>query len=104
MNSTPDRISTALEPVRSARDAALQRRADTGVYRHALRAWERSQCDQIDSQATRDAIECAFDEECLFFDHGMGLADGSATKQRLLAEKLEMLSKLDNRRIARRFS
>jgi len=100
----PERFSGGLEPVRSARDAALARRADSNVYRHGLRSWERSQCDQIDSQMVRDAIECAFDEECSLFDHGMGRANGSATKQQLLADKLEMLAKINNRRIGRRFS
>jgi len=103
MDLTPERFSTAAEVVRSTREAGLARRADSAVYRHGLRAWERSQCDQIDSQTTRDAVECAFDEEVAFFDHAMHRADGSAVKQQLLAEKLELLSKANNRRIAHRF-
>ena len=100
----PEPAGWALEPVRSKRDLARQRRTDSSLLGHFLLAHERSQKDQIDSQTTRDALECAFDEECSLFDHGMAKAAGSATKQQLLADKLEMLAKINNRRIGRRFS
>ena len=103
MANLPDRLTQGLEPVRTARGAALERRAESQVLRHGLRAWVRTQTDQIDSQTVRDAIEAAFDEEVDFYDHGMSRAKGSLTKQELLARKLEMLSRIDNRRITRRF-
>lgn len=101
--NVPDRLTEALDPLRTARAAALERRADGEVLRYALRAWVVTQKDQIDSQTLRDAVEAAFDEEIDFYDHGMARANGSMTKQELLARKLEILSQLDNRRISRRF-
>lgn len=92
-----------LEPVRSRRDVVRVRRSDSSLLGYSLAAFERSQKDQIDSQTTRDALECAFDEEVSLFDHGMAKAGGSVTKQQLLADKLEMLAKINNRRIGRRF-
>jgi hypothetical protein len=104
MSMMPEPVRWALEPVRTKRDLARQRRSDSSLYAYALNAYERSQKDQIDSQTTRDALECAFDEECSLFDHGMAKAGASVTKQQLLADKLEMLAKINNRRIGRRFS
>src|SRR5437867_723727 len=101
--NVPDRITESLDPLRTARAAALARRAEGAVLRHAARAWVVTQEDQIDSQTLRDAVEVAFDEEVEFYDHGMARADGSMTKQELLARKLELLSRSNNRRIARRF-
>jgi len=91
-------------PEPSKRDLARQRRSDSSLYGYCLSSYERSQKDQIDSQTTRDALECAFDEECGLFDHGMSRAGNSVTKRQLLADKLEMLAKINNRRIGRRFS
>jgi hypothetical protein len=88
----------------SKREIARQRRSDSSLHAYTLNAYERSQKDQIDSQTTRDALECAFDEECGLFDHGMAKAGASSTKQQLLADKLEMLAKINNRRIGRRFA
>jgi hypothetical protein len=95
--------SVGWELVPSKRDLVRQRRSDSSMLGYTLNAYERSQKDQIDSQTTRDALECAFDEECSLFDHGMAKAGASSTKQQLLADKLEMLAKINNRRIGRRF-
>jgi len=95
--------SVGWELVPSKRDLVRQRRSDISMLGYTLNAYERSQKDQIDSQTTRDALECAFDEECSLFDHGMAKAGASTTKQQLLADKLEMLAKTNNRRIGRRF-
>lgn len=103
MTMVPESFGSGLESVRSRRDVARLRRADVSLLGYSLVAFERAQKDLIDSQTTRDALECAFDEEVSLFDHGMVKAGGSATKQQLLADKLEMLAKINNRRIGRRF-
>jgi hypothetical protein len=103
MPNFPDRISEAIDPMRTARAAALERRAESEVLSHGLRAWIVTQKDQIDSQTVRDAVEMSFDEEVAFYDHATALADGSQTKQELLARKLDILSRSNNRRITRRF-
>jgi hypothetical protein len=103
MPNFPDRITEAIDPMRTARAAGLERRAEGEVLRHGLRAWVVTQKDQIDSQTVRDAVETAFDEEVDFYDHGIACADGSLTKQELLARKLDILSRSNNRRILRRF-
>ncbi len=104
MPNFPDRISEAIDPLRTAHAAGLERRAEAEVLKHGLRAWVVCKKDEIDSQTIRDAVETAFDEEVSFYDHGLAAADGSVAKQELLARKLEILSRSNNRRIIRRFS
>lgn len=99
----PQETSRPISPVQSMRLARDQRRAEVEIVRHGLRQWVQTQKDEIDTLATRRAITTAFEEEIDLYDYGMLLVDGSATKQQLLARKLELFSQLNNRRITRRF-
>lgn len=85
-------------------DARQQSQIDRKVYEHSLVAWQKSQIDQIDSMTLRDAVQVAFDEECAFYDHAMTKANGSEAKARIVADKLEILTTADNRRIMNRFN
>jgi len=88
---------------RKRNDVEVAKAVDDRLYKHSLEAWERGQKDQIDSMVFKDAVQFAYDEECTFVDHGLAKANGSQTKQKLLADKLDLLSTGNNRRIVRRF-
>jgi hypothetical protein len=80
-----------------------QQKAELTVFQHTLGARVRAECDRIDSQAAADALRAAFDEEVGLYDYGMHRVNGSAAKAELLARKVEMLARLNNSRVTRRF-
>ena len=80
-----------------------RRRADYCLFHHGLEVAVAAEMDRQDGYALADVLTTATDEELRFLDHGLALAGGSATKVELVARKLEMLSSINNRRIARRF-
>jgi hypothetical protein len=92
-----------LPPGKQARAARIQTAAVMRVWRHAVDSQANAMCDQIDSQATREAMQTALDEECGLYDYGLMRADGSAVKLELAARKVEMLANTNNRRLTRRF-
>lgn len=87
----------------SARAVRAQREADLVLFLHGLDAAVATEMDRQDSYAIADVLTTATNEELRFLDHGLALAGSSATKVELVARKLEMLSSINNRRIARRF-
>jgi hypothetical protein len=103
MPNFPDRISDALDPMRTARAAGLERRAESDVHRYATRAWKISQFERIDRETLGDALRDAFDDEVEFYDDGVAKAEGSLTKQELLTRKLQRFSRGNDRRIDRKF-
>jgi hypothetical protein len=99
-----DLFGQRVDPLRTRRAGALESRAEYEVLVHATRAWVLVQRDMIDSQALRDALEAAFDEEVEFLDRGLSKVNGSLTKQELLVRKTDIQSRLNNRRALRTFS
>lgn len=100
----PDRqTDSGLSPIRRSQLARHQQRAEMEVYRHELRRWVDAEKDVLDTNAAHMAVEYALQAECQFLDLGMHLADGSETKQQLLASKLTLFAANNNRRIMRRF-
>lgn len=86
-----------------ARAGRMQERTELEVFRHGLEARYKTECDRIDSQAVSDVLQCALEEEFRLLDYGLSQANGSPAKAELLARKVELLSTINNRRIARRF-
>lgn len=93
----------SLSPRQLARASRAQAKAELTVFGHALQARAQSEMDRIDSQATSDAFQAALDEEIGLLDYGLARAGGSAVKVELVARKVESLSAINNRRLARRF-
>jgi hypothetical protein len=81
----------------------VQRKAELTVLRHGLQAAVATEIDRLDSHAIADVITTATEEELRFLDYGLALADGSAAKAELVVRKVQLLSQINNSRIARRF-
>ncbi|HSZ06853.1 MAG TPA: hypothetical protein VK778_16820 [Solirubrobacteraceae bacterium] len=73
------------------------------VVRHGFEAQALADMDRQDSQAAADALRTALDEEMALLRDGLAQAGQSAAAIELVARKVELLSSIDNRRIARRF-
>jgi phage FluMu protein gp41 len=73
------------------------------VYQHFL--WTRALADKerLDAQAAADALRAALEEELSLLQDGLALAGQSAAGVELVARKVELLARVDNRRFARRF-
>ena len=91
---------TSLQAVQANRS---QRRAEVEVFRHGLAMAVATELDRQDSQAIGDVITTAAEEELRFLDFGMAMAAGSSAKAEMVARKANLMSNLNNQRIARRF-
>lgn len=104
MSSLPMKAGDLGFPPRTvAKAGRMQERTELDVFRYGLDARYKTECDRIDSQAAADVLACSLDEEIRLLDHGLSQAGGSAAKAELLGRKVELLSSINNRRIARRF-
>jgi hypothetical protein len=90
-------------PRQKGRAGRAQSRAELEVLYHGLAAGVRTECEIHDAIATADVMRTSLDEELQLLDWGLHQANGSAAKTELLARKVNMLSSINNRRIARRF-
>ena len=93
----------SLSPRQLQRAARAQQNTELETFQHSLAARFRAECDRIDTYAVADALRTALDEEIDLLAYGMRRAAGSAAKAELVARKAEMLSTINNSRIARRF-
>ena len=105
MSLLPDIIPSqeVLAPRQMVQAERAHGRAMLRVFRHALDARVLAECDQLDTQATADALRTALSEEINLLEYGLRRANGSMAKIELTARKVEMLEQIDNRRISRRF-
>lgn len=91
----------------TSRQLARARRAqlstDLAVFRHGLQAQAQAEMDRQDTQAAGDASRASLDEELGLLRDGLAQAGQLAAGIELVARKVELLSNIDNRRIARRF-
>lgn len=90
-------------PPAFSRSARLVRAAEMDIFQHKVRADAAVIKDAIDSHAAAQATWTSFDEEIEFFNDGLRLVGNSQTGQELLAQKLNMLVTINNRRIQQRF-
>ena len=104
MPRLPARRTVELE-VHSPRHLAKAQRSaantEMAIYRHALAARYRAETDRLDSEALADAARASLEAELDLLEHGMRRAAGSQAKTELVARKVEMLSSINNQRIAR---
>ena len=89
---------------REQRAIRAQQRTELAIYEHGLAARLRAEADRLDSQAAGDALRAALDEELSLLDWGMNCAGMSQAKVELVARKVDMLSRINNTRITRRFN
>ncbi len=64
---------------------------------------QRAPGNQLHGQALADASPATLEEEIPVLEYGTALAGQSATKQELIAQHVERLAAINNRRITRRF-
>jgi hypothetical protein len=91
------------EPRLVARAGRSQQRAELEVFEYGLRAAVGAQKDMLDSEALGDVMTCALKEELDFLDYVIARANGSAAGLELGTRMAELMSKINNRRISRRF-
>lgn len=86
-------------------EKARRMRASTEleVFRHAVESRAVAEIDALDSQSLADASRAALDEEIGLMDYGLARAGQSAAKAALVAQHVERLATINNRRISRRF-
>ena len=88
---------TVVKATRAAEKTSL------AIYEAELAARFRSEVDQIDSRAIADAVKGALDEEMCVLDEALAAAGDSLAKRELISRKLEIMSRINSQRIARRF-
>jgi hypothetical protein len=81
----------------------VQANTELEIHRHFLRARALAEMDQIDSQATADALRAGLDEELSLLRDGLAQAGQSVAAVEIVARKVELLSGTNNRRFVRRF-
>lgn len=81
----------------------MQASTELEVFRHTLESRALADIDALDSQALADASRAALDEEIGLMDYGLARAGQSAAKAALVAQHVERLARINNRRITRRF-
>lgn len=81
----------------------MQASTELEVFRHMLDARALADIDALDSQALADASRAALDEEIGLMDYGLARAGQSPAKAALVAQHVERLARINNRRITRRF-
>lgn len=91
----------------SSRKLARAQRAhedtELAIYQHGLHALAASEFDRLDSQAVAEAVQAALEVELDLLDYGMARAGQSAARINLVAIKVEMLGRINNARLPRRF-
>jgi uncharacterized protein with von Willebrand factor type A (vWA) domain len=104
MSSLLPDIRSSVLPVRQEHRAVrAANRTQMAVFRRSLEAQAKSQIDQIESQALADVLRCSLQEEVGLLDEGRALANGDPAALELLSRKLQMQSRINNRRIERTF-
>jgi len=104
MSNLPEPRGTAgLSPLAAARGIHSARRAQLEVFEYGLRAAVDGQKDEIDSQMLGDVFATAMEEELRLLRSGRSEAGVDPHSQYIVSQKVQAFSKLNNRRIARRF-
>lgn len=85
---------------RAARDT---RKAELEIYRYQLNAAVLREKDIIDTDVLADVFSEATDSELRFLNEFRAKANGSAAALEIVAQKVQMLDDITNRRLVRRF-
>jgi hypothetical protein len=105
----PARVTTPILVGREATRQELQvvaarREAENGLVVHTLRRHFDKEAARIDADATSTAVTITLEAELRVLREGIALADGSAAASKLVADRLEQLSRINSRNLERRFS
>jgi hypothetical protein len=82
---------------------AARREAENGLIVHTLRAHFDEACAQLDAATVAAASQAALGAELDILNWGIAQSGGSAAAAKLVADRVEQLSRINTQNIARRF-
>jgi hypothetical protein len=82
---------------------AARREAENGLVVHTLRRHFDKEAARIDADATSTAVKATLDSELDVLAYGIAKAEGSAAAAKLVADRVEQLSRINTQNISRRF-
>lgn len=89
-------------PVRQMNRAVrLQRSSQMAVFRHGLRAREKTERARLDLQAAGDVVKSAVEEEIDLLEWAMNRAEGSPARVEVVARRVAQFSEINDRIIGR---
>jgi hypothetical protein len=92
-----------LTPYQKRKAARAQGKTELDIFLHGLDSRRRAESEILDGQAVADVMQASLQEEIHLLEWGLQRANGSAAATELVARKVNMLSTINNNRIARRF-
>jgi hypothetical protein len=95
------------DDVRSSRHltraAKKQRRAELTLFEAGLDIRVEAEIEQIEARALGEVVRTAIDEEVRTLQFGLERGEGSQAVARLVANKVELLSRINDQRLAEKF-
>jgi hypothetical protein len=82
---------------------AARREAENGLIIHTLKSHFDEACAQLDAATVAAASQAALGSELDILSWGIAKANGSAAAAKLVADRVEQLSRINTQNIARRF-
>jgi hypothetical protein len=82
---------------------AARREAENGLVIHQLHRHLDQEMSRIDAAATSTAVKATLDTELEVLQYGIDKANGSAAAAKLVADRVEQLSRINTQNINRRF-
>lgn len=98
-------VPTAVPPAtdRERRAVAARRQVEDGLLIHALRAHYDQEAARLDASAAFEASKSALEGELNLLHWGLAQAEGSAAAAKLVADRIEQLSWINDHNLSRRF-
>ena len=86
-----------------ARAVRIQSKTELAVFKQACRTRLEAETMRLETQALREVVKTAIEEELDLMDFGLSRAAGSPAKAEIVARKLTLFSNINSDRIVRRF-
>jgi hypothetical protein len=107
-NKLPARVTTPIMVGREVTRQELQvvaarREAENGIVAASLRAEFDRQVGEIEARVTAAVAKATLDTELDVLSYGIAKAAGSAAASKLVADRVEQLSRINTQNISRRF-
>lgn len=98
-------IPVATGPIsnRERQAIAARRQVEDGLLAHTLRAHFDKECSRTDADAAFKGSKAALDSELELLSWGIVKAKGSAAAAKLVADRVEQLSRINSRNLSQRF-
>ena len=106
MRNSPARFKPEVVPEFSERErqaVAARRQMESGLLAHTLRAHFDQEAARIDAETVGAATEATLGVELDVLAWGIEKANGSPAAAKLVADRVEQLSRINSRNLARRF-